>query len=71
VINQLADDDALITADDGTPTVWLVRCIGTNGKRRLFASLLHGRWARALRPRWDCRSIRLAGTWLPCAAMAV
>jgi pyruvate dehydrogenase (quinone) len=42
VINQLAAYDALFTADDGTPTVWLVRYIDTNGKRRLFASLPHG-----------------------------
>lgn len=41
-IDRLAADDALFTSDDGTPTVWLYRYVRTNGKRKLFTSLLHG-----------------------------
>jgi len=45
IINQHAAADALFSADDGTPTVWMLRHIDTGGKRRTFASLLHGTMA--------------------------
>ncbi len=45
IINQHAAEDALFTADDGTPTVWMLRHVDTRGKRRTFASLLHGTMA--------------------------
>jgi pyruvate dehydrogenase (quinone) len=45
VINEHAADDALFAADDGTPLVWMLRHIDTNGKRRTFGSLLHGTMA--------------------------
>ena len=45
LINQHAAEDALFSADDGTPTVWMLRHIDTGGKRRTFASLLHGTMA--------------------------
>src|SRR5207244_4165024 len=45
IINKQAAEDALFTADDGTPTVWMLRHIDTGGKRRTFASLLHGTMA--------------------------
>ncbi len=45
VINRLAADDALFAADDGTPAVWMMRHIETGGKRRTFASMLHGTMA--------------------------
>jgi pyruvate dehydrogenase (quinone) len=45
IINKHADDDALFAADDGTPLVWMLRHIDTNGKRRTFGSLLHGTMA--------------------------
>src|SRR5437868_12810453 len=45
IINQYAAEDALFTADDGTASVWMLRHIDTNGKRRTFASLLHGTMA--------------------------
>jgi pyruvate dehydrogenase (quinone) len=45
IINRHAAKDALFAADDGTPTVWMLRHIETNGKRRTFASLLHGTMA--------------------------
>ena len=48
LIGERADDDALFSGDDGTPIVWAIRCIETNGKRRVFGSLLHGTMATAL-----------------------
>src|SRR4051795_2941835 len=45
IINEHAAEDALFTADDGTATVWMLRHIDTGGKRRTFASLLHGTMA--------------------------
>ncbi len=48
LISERADDDALFSGDDGTPIFWATRCIDTNGKRRVFGSLLHGTMATAL-----------------------
>ena len=48
IINRLAADNAVFAADDGTPVVWLHRMIDTNGKRRVFGSLLHGTMAGAV-----------------------
>ncbi|WP_157220897.1 ubiquinone-dependent pyruvate dehydrogenase [Flavisphingomonas formosensis] len=48
LIDTLADEDAIIAADVGTPTVWAARYIGTNGKRRLLFSANHGSMANAL-----------------------
>jgi pyruvate dehydrogenase (quinone) len=48
VINKYAAKDALFTADDGTALVWTLRHIETFGKRRTFASLLHGTMASAM-----------------------
>src|SRR4051794_11118119 len=45
IINKHAADDALFAADDGTPLVWMLRHIDTNGRRRTFGSLLHGTMA--------------------------
>jgi pyruvate dehydrogenase (quinone) len=45
IINKRAAEDALFAADDGTPTVWMLRHIDTGGRRRTFASLLHGTMA--------------------------
>jgi pyruvate dehydrogenase (quinone) len=45
VINKHAAKDALFASDDGTPTVWMARHVDTGGKRRTFASLLHGTMA--------------------------
>src|SRR6266849_10825962 len=45
LINRHAAEDALFAADDGTAVVWMLRHIDTNGKRRTFASLLHGTMA--------------------------
>jgi pyruvate dehydrogenase (quinone) len=48
IINKHAAEDALFAADDGTPTVWMLRHIDTGGKRRTFASLLHGTMASGM-----------------------
>ncbi|HLZ66713.1 MAG TPA: thiamine pyrophosphate-dependent enzyme [Aliidongia sp.] len=41
-------EDAIFSADDGTPLVWLLRYVNANGKRRSFGSLLHGTMATAM-----------------------
>jgi pyruvate dehydrogenase (quinone) len=48
VIDRLAAEDAVFCADDGTAAVWMIRHIRSNGKRRSFASLLHGTMASGL-----------------------
>jgi pyruvate dehydrogenase (quinone) len=48
IINKYAAEDALFAADDGTPAVWMLRHIDTGGKRRTFASLLHGTMASGM-----------------------
>ena len=48
VINKYAARDALFAADDGTAAVWMLRHIDTQGKRRTFASLLHGTMASGM-----------------------
>jgi pyruvate dehydrogenase (quinone) len=45
VIDRLANEDTLFVADDGTVGVWMLRHIRANGKRRMYASLLHGTMA--------------------------
>jgi pyruvate dehydrogenase (quinone) len=47
-ISEAADDDAVITFDVGTPTIWTARYVTVNGKRRLLGSLNHGSMANAL-----------------------
>jgi len=47
-ISEAAQDDAVITFDVGTPTIWTARYIAVNGKRRLLGSLNHGSMANAL-----------------------
>jgi pyruvate dehydrogenase (quinone) len=48
IINNYAAQDALFAADDGTAAVWTLRHIDTGGKRRTFASLLHGTMASGM-----------------------
>jgi pyruvate dehydrogenase (quinone) len=48
IINRYAAEDALFAADDGTTAVWMLRHIDTGGKRRTFASLLHGTMASGM-----------------------
>jgi pyruvate dehydrogenase (quinone) len=48
VVSELAAEDAIFTADVGTPTIWVARYLGFNGKRRLVGSWSHGSMASAL-----------------------
>jgi pyruvate dehydrogenase (quinone) len=48
LVDQLAAEDAIFTADVGTPTVWAARYLTMNGKRRLIGSFNHGSMANAL-----------------------
>ncbi|TCM20656.1 pyruvate dehydrogenase (quinone) [Novosphingobium sp. PhB165] len=48
LISELADDDAIFSADVGTPTVWAARYLTMTGKRRLLFSANHGSMANAL-----------------------
>jgi pyruvate dehydrogenase (quinone) len=47
-IDELAADDAVFTADVGTPTLWAARYLRMNGRRRLLGSFNHGSMANAL-----------------------
>ena len=48
LVNELAGDDAIFTADVGTPSVWAARYLTMNGKRRLIGSFNHGSMANAM-----------------------
>jgi pyruvate dehydrogenase (quinone) len=48
IIDEVASDDAIFTADVGTPTVWAARYLTMNGKRRLIGSFNHGSMANAM-----------------------
>lgn len=48
LVDQAAADDAVFTADVGSPTVWAARYLTMNGKRRLVGSFNHGSMANAL-----------------------
>jgi pyruvate dehydrogenase (quinone) len=48
LISEAAADDAIFTADVGTPTVWAARYLTMNGKRRLVGSFNHGSMANAM-----------------------
>ncbi len=47
-INDLAADDAVFTADVGTPTIWAARYLKVGGGRRLIGSWNHGSMANAM-----------------------
>lgn len=48
LIDQLADDDAVLIPDVGSPVVWAARYLTMNGKRRMIGSFSHGSMANAL-----------------------
>lgn len=48
LLDRHAAADAIMTGDGGSPMVWLLRYINTNGKRRTLTSLLHGTMANAM-----------------------
>src|SRR5437016_14684244 len=43
-----ASEDAVFTADVGTPTIWAARYLAMNGRRRLIGSWVHGSMANAM-----------------------
>ncbi|WP_242121476.1 ubiquinone-dependent pyruvate dehydrogenase [Sphingomonas lacusdianchii] len=48
VVDRLASEDAVFTADVGTPAVWAARYLTMNGRRRLIGSFNHGSMANAM-----------------------
>ncbi|MFE1600104.1 ubiquinone-dependent pyruvate dehydrogenase [Methylobacterium sp. ID0610] len=48
MLDAAAAEDAIITCDVGTPTIWAARYLTMNGKRRLIGSFWHGSMANAL-----------------------
>ncbi|RKP53399.1 ubiquinone-dependent pyruvate dehydrogenase [Pararobbsia silviterrae] len=48
LIDEIANDDAIFTADVGTPTIWAARYLTMNGKRQLHGSFNHGSMANAM-----------------------
>jgi pyruvate dehydrogenase (quinone) len=48
LVDELADRDAVITADVGTPTVWASRYVRMTGRRMLLGSFVHGSMANAM-----------------------
>jgi pyruvate dehydrogenase (quinone) len=48
LIDRYAADDAIFTADGGTPMVWLLRHIRATAQRRTILSLTHGTMANAM-----------------------
>lgn len=47
MLDRLAGDNAIFTADGGSPMVWLLRYLTARGDRRFLTSLLHGTMANA------------------------
>jgi pyruvate dehydrogenase (quinone) len=47
-LDRLAAEDAVFTADVGTPCIWAARYVHMNGARRLIGSFNHGTMANAL-----------------------
>jgi len=48
VIDEVAADDAVFTADTGMTCTWTARYLTPNGRRRLLGSFVHGSMANAL-----------------------
>lgn len=48
LIDNIAEDDAIFTADVGTPTLWAARYLTMNGRRSLHGSFNHGSMANAM-----------------------
>ncbi|MFE3289869.1 pyruvate dehydrogenase [Rhodococcus sp. NPDC059234] len=48
ILDDLAADDAVFTADTGMCNVWTARYLNPNGSRRFLSSALHGSMANAL-----------------------
>ena len=48
LLSEQASEDAVFTADVGTPTIWAARYLVVNGRRRLVGSWVHGSMANAM-----------------------
>jgi pyruvate dehydrogenase (quinone) len=48
LIDEAADDDAVLIPDVGSPVIWAARYLRMNGRRRLIGSFNHGSMANAL-----------------------
>ncbi|MBN9178883.1 MAG: ubiquinone-dependent pyruvate dehydrogenase [Microbacterium sp.] len=48
LLDELATEDAVFTADVGSPVIWAARYLTMNGRRRLLGSFLHGSMANAM-----------------------
>ena len=48
ILDDLAAEDAVFTADTGMCNVWSARYLNPNGRRRFLSSALHGSMANAL-----------------------
>jgi pyruvate dehydrogenase (quinone) len=48
LLSEAAADNAVFTADVGTPTIWAARYLAMNGRRRLIGSWAHGSMANAM-----------------------
>ena len=48
LLSEHAAEDAVFTADVGTPTIWAARYLTMNGRRRLIGSWVHGSMANAM-----------------------
>ena len=48
ILDEIAAEDAIFTADVGSPCIWAARYLHFNGKRRLLGSFSHGSMANAL-----------------------
>ncbi|GAA1659405.1 ubiquinone-dependent pyruvate dehydrogenase [Microbacterium flavum] len=48
LLDELASEDAVFTADVGSPVIWAARYLTMNGSRRLLGSFLHGSMANAM-----------------------
>lgn len=48
LIDRYADDDAVFTADGGSPMVWVLRHTRATARRRTLVSLTHGTMANAM-----------------------
>ncbi len=48
LLSEQASDDAVFTADVGTPVIWAARYLAMNGRRRLIGSWVHGSMANAM-----------------------
>jgi len=48
LLSEATSEDAIFTADVGTPTIWAARYLVMNGRRRLIGSWVHGSMANAM-----------------------